>query len=118
MNKKEIGNKYETLAIQYLISKGYTILEHNYRNKMGEIDILAMDRDTIVAIEVKYRNDMSYGDPLEAVTMAKQRRISRTFLVYYSSHGYSDNTPCRFDVIGIYGTDNIVHIENAFEFVY
>lgn len=118
MNRRAVGTHYEELAIEYLKEKGYQILEHNYRNRLGELDVIAMDKDTLVAVEVKYRGSLEFGNALEAVNYQKQRRISRTFLLYYSSHGFLENVSCRFDVIGINKQGEIIHIENAFEFVY
>lgn len=118
MNKRQVGTTYENIAVQYLTEQGYEILEQNYRNKLGEIDILAKDKDTIVAVEVKYRKDNNYGDALEAVDYRKQRKISRAFFVYYSSHGYEEDIPCRFDVIAVYGNGKISHIRDAFDFIY
>ncbi len=118
MNKRQIGRDYETLAVDYLRKKGYTILEKNYHNKLGEIDIIAKDGDTLVAVEVKYRGSEQYGNPLEAVDALKQKKICKTFLVYYTSHGYYQDVPCRFDVIAILKQQEVVHIKNAFEFAY
>ncbi|MSS63991.1 YraN family protein [Velocimicrobium porci] len=116
LNKRKIGTKYEEIAVCYLISKGYKIIERNYRNLYGEIDILAKKDSTLLFFEVKFRSDGSYGDPLEAVNHWKQKRISKAALYYYAKNGYAKNLPCRFDVIAIYGDGTINHIENAFEF--
>ena len=116
MNKRKTGAEYENLAAQYLKEQGYTILKQNYRNRFGEIDILAKKDEVLVFVEVKFRSTNACGAPLEAVDMRKQRKISRTALYYYAGHGYEENIPCRFDVIAIYGDGRIQHIENAFEF--
>lgn len=118
MNKRRIGTQYETQACAYLTQKRYVILERNYRCRQGEIDIIAKDLEAqmLVFCEVKYRHDNSHGDPLEAVDDRKQRQICRTALVYYTYHGYTQETPCRFDVIAIYGDGQITHIENAFAY--
>lgn len=117
VNKRRVGAEYESLAVEYLKSKGYRILEQNYRNRYGEIDIIAEVDDTLVFCEIKYRSTQGYGDPLEAVDYNKQRHISRVALYYYTFHGYEDSKDCRFDVIAIHGDNTIVHVENAFEFV-
>lgn len=117
-NKRQIGAIYENMADEYLRKKGYRIVEKNFRTHYGEIDRIVRDKDnTLVFVEIKYRASEAFGDPLEAVDMRKQKRISRTALYYYTYHGYADNIPCRFDVIAIYGDENITHIENAFEFL-
>lgn len=117
MNKRRLGAEYENIAAGYLTGKGYQIVEKNYRNRFGEIDLIAKDTDgTIVYCEIKYRSGDGAGDPLEAVDYRKQRRISRTAEVHYAYHGYESDLPCRFDVIGIYADGSIRHIKNAFEF--
>lgn len=117
INKREIGARYETNAVEYLVHKGYRIIERNYRISYGEIDIIAKKDTVLVFFEIKFRRSESYGSPLEAVDTKKQRKICKTALYYYSTHGYSDNIQCRFDVIGIYGDGSIQHIENAFDFI-
>ena len=76
----EIGRKYEEKAAELLEKQGYFILERNYRCKQGEIDLIGKEGEYLCFIEVKYRRGLSYGSPLEAVTKAKQRKISRTAL--------------------------------------
>ena len=116
-NKRQVGAEKETLAAEYLEKKGYFIIEKNYRVRQGEIDLIARDGTCIVFVEVKYRADDRSGDALEAVTRAKIRQISKMALFYLNQEKISiDNTPIRFDVIGING-DTVTHIENAFDFV-
>lgn len=117
-NKRSIGTKYENMATEYLKNKGYKIIERNYRNKFGEIDIIAEDTDgVLVYIEIKYRSSKKCGDPLEAVDYRKQKRISKIAFYHYAGNGYNEEKACRFDVIAIYGDDSIKHIENAFNYV-
>ena len=116
-NKRQVGTEKENLAAEYLKKKGYFIIEKNYRVRQGEIDLIARDSMCIVFIEVKYRANGRSGDALEAVTRAKIRQISKTALFYLNQKKISiENTPIRFDVIGING-DSITHVENAFDFV-
>lgn len=117
-NRRKIGSDYENLAADFLREKGYRIIARNFRDRTGEIDIIAKDADYLVFVEVKYRTDETCGNPLEAVDAKKQRRICRTAFYYCMKYGYGDTVPCRFDVIGIDGEKNIVHIVNAFEFQY
>lgn len=116
MNKRTVGTKYEEMAAEYLKSRGYDILERNHRNPMGELDIIARKDGVTVYVEIKFRQDESCGDPLEAVDVWKRRRISRAAGWHYARNGARENAPCRFDVIGINGDGRIRHIENAFEF--
>ena len=66
MNKRSVGSIYEQLAAEQLINMGYSVLACNYRNRFGEIDIIAKDGDTICFCEVKYRRDNGCGRALEA----------------------------------------------------
>lgn len=117
-NKREIGSKYEQKAVSFLEQKGYLVLETNYRNRYGEIDIIASKDAFLVFVEVKYRTSGQYGDPLEAVDTWKQRRICQSALYYCLKQAKVLEIPCRFDVIAIYGKEQqIRHIENAFEYM-
>ena len=115
INKRQKGAAYEQIAAAHLISKGFEILEFNYRCKMGEVDIIAKDGEYLVFVEVKYRANDSKGYPLEAVTIQKQKSISKCALHYLMMNHLSD-VPVRFDVVGILG-DKKEHIKNAFEFI-
>ena len=75
-------------------------------------DIIAKDGDCYVFCEVKYRSGRQAGNPLEAVDQRKQKKIFRCALYYTVQHGIED-AQCRFDVIGVEGTE-ITHIKNAF----
>ncbi len=114
-NLRKKGSLYEKLAGDYLQSKGYEILEYNFRCRSGEIDIIAKKDSCIVFCEVKYRGGSDVNPPLEAVNMYKQRKISKVAFYYLSTHLFFD-VESRFDVIGFAG-EKIIHIENAFEYV-
>ena len=113
MNKREIGSEYEKIAITYLEKNGITILEKNFRNRSGEIDIIGLDNPYLVFFEVKYRKNTKFGSPLEAVNYKKQLQIQKVASYYLYINNYSDNAPVRFDCIGILGSD-IDWIKNAF----
>lgn len=117
MNTRKKGAAYEQVAIEYLQSQGMAILEHNYRNRKGEIDIIGRDGEYIVFIEVKYRRDTSKGDPVEAVDYGKQRTICKVADYYRMMHHMGDFSPVRYDVIAICGED-IMWYQNAFEHIY
>lgn len=114
-NNREVGETYEQLAGKYLETQGYKIIEYNYRCRIGEIDIIARNDQQYVFVEVKYRRNLRMGTPLEAVTVKKQRVISKCANYYVLCKGLS-HCAMRFDVIGIVGTE-IQHIENAFEYI-
>lgn len=113
MNKRQLGTDYEERACKYLKSIGYEILCKNYRNKKGEIDIIAIDNDTLVFVEVKYRQSKSYGYSAEAVNTKKQMTIYRVAEGYIAYKKEYYCKPCRFDVIA-FDEDRINHIKNAF----
>lgn len=112
-NKRIIGSRYEEQAAAYLRQQGLIIQEQNYRDRYGEIDLIAKDGDYLVFVEVKYRRDADKGNPLEAVSGYKQRRIRKTAQAYLYTHRYSAEPLCRFDVVGIMNHE-IQWIKNAF----
>ena len=114
-NKRQTGAAYEQIAAAHLLSMGYEILECNYRCKMGEVDIIARDGEYLVFVEVKYRTNIRKGYPLEAVSIQKQKTISKCALHYMMMNHLSD-VSVRFDVVGILG-DKKEHIKNAFDFI-
>lgn len=116
MNKRAVGTAYERTAGIYLETKGYRILEYNFRNRRGEIDIVARDGSCLVFVEVKYRKDKRAGDPLEAVDPKKQRSICRTAAYYLLIHHFTMDTPCRFDVVAVEG-EEIRLVKNAFPYL-
>lgn len=102
------------MACDFLLSKGKKVICRNYRCKYGEIDIIYRDGEYIVFCEVKYRKDPKKGDPTEAVYFAKQKKISSTAIFYLMSKKYKEDTPIRFDVISILGSEVTLY-KNAFE---
>ena len=104
-NKRATGGRYEEMAAAFLEEKGYQILERNYRERSGEIDLIARDGRYLVFVEVKYRRDTGSGYPEEAVNARKQARIRHAAAYYLYSRRYPSDTPCRFDVVSIPGTE-------------
>lgn len=80
--KKEEGAFGEQLAVAYLKKQGFTILDQNFRIRGGEIDIICLDRDTLVFVEVKTRRSYEFGTPLEAITPWKLRSLIKTAQFY------------------------------------
>ncbi len=113
MNKRKTGTQYEEKAAAYLKKQGLQILEHSFRNRFGEIDLIAKEGSCYVFVEVKYRKTAAEGHPLEAVTLSKQRTICKVADYYRVTHGIGEFDPVRFDVIGILG-DEITWVKNAF----
>ncbi len=115
MDNRKTGSSYEKIAGEYLALHGYEILEYNFRCRSGEIDIIAKDGEYLVFCEVKYRKNAQKGTPLDAITIEKQKKISKTAL-YYITTRHKSGVSCRFDVIGILG-DEIQLIKHAFEYI-
>lgn len=105
-----LGRKYEAISCEFLKQKGYEILERNYSNKIGEIDIICSKDNVIVFVEVKYRISAKFGRPIEAITPQKVGKIQNTALVYLKIHRKL-NSPYRIDAIEILN-DEIRHVEN------
>ncbi len=101
MNKRLVGSMHEQEAAEYLKSQGYRILMMNYRCPLGEIDIVAMEGDTLVFCEVKYRKNLQYGSPAEAVDARKQNRIRGTAGMYLAEHRLPPEAGIRFDVVAV-----------------
>lgn len=115
INKRELGKMKEKQAIDLLKMNGYLLLTTNYYTKFGEIDIVAMDGQTLVFVEVKYRSNERFGLPEEAVDVRKRFRICQSARVYIMKQGISEYTPCRFDVVIIIGNQAKI-IKDAFSF--
>ncbi|MBF0449189.1 MAG: YraN family protein [Candidatus Magnetomorum sp.] len=117
--RHQLGRDSEQLAALYLQEHGYEIIQHNFRTRFGEIDIIARENKTIVFIEVKSRTSANYGYAVQALTRKQQLRLSKTALTYLHQN-HLKNQSARFDVVAIQkdpqsGID-IRLIKNAFEF--
>lgn len=100
VKKKEIGNRGENDAANFLKKEGYKIVEMNYTCKFGEIDIIAIEKKFLVFVEVKSRSSETYGAPEYAITKHKMRQIIRVAESYLFKKKIK-NTNCRFDVVAI-----------------
>lgn len=100
----------EDLACGELCRRGYAILARRYRSRVGEIDIVARDGETIVFVEVKARQGAVFGGAGAAVTAWKQRRVARMAVDFLARRGYGD-VSCRFDVVAIDFEDGRPRIE-------
>ncbi len=118
--RQQYGAQSESLAARLLKQRGYTILETNYRTPLGEIDIIARERGTIVFVEVKARRSLGFGGPKWAVTPKKQRKISMVAL-YYLKTTRQSRAKARFDVVAIRSLTEppqVEIIQNAFDLQY
>lgn len=117
-NRRTIGSVTEQLAAEFLLQHGVEILERNFHTRRAEIDLIAMDQDTLVFVEVKYRHSLLSGYPEEAVDRNKQRRIRLAARVYMSCKGVPPDRKIRFDVVSLRpaapGQEYVRWIRNAF----
>lgn len=114
--KKKLGARGEELAANYLVKKGYQIIQRNYYTRYGELDIISKKDNILIFVEVKTRTSTSFGLPEESVTKVKMDHLRKAALIYLNNlnQGFRE---IRFDVIAILIKDNheeITHIENAF----
>lgn len=112
MNK--IGKLGEQIALEYLLSKGFTILHQNWRASHKEIDLIVENQDFLVFVEVKTRKSDRFGQPQEAVNPVKQRKLVQAARAYCRK--YQSRKEIRFDIVAItlkQPKTQIKHIENA-----
>jgi len=112
---KELGPQGEDIAIRYLQDKGLKIIHRNYKNPIGEADIIARDNGTTVFVEVKTRSSSRYGEPFEAVNERKREKLKKIAMYYLKLMG--SEMEVRFDVVSIKLKDDgyeINHIADAF----
>ncbi|MDR0469205.1 MAG: YraN family protein [Peptococcaceae bacterium] len=116
--RKALGKQSEDMGTAWLISKGMRVLERNYRCRIGEIDLIGQMDDTLVIVEIRSRSSDSRGTPVESVTHSKRQKLRKIAAWYLAQKGREDS-PCRFDVLGILysddgGSPQIEWITNAF----
>jgi putative endonuclease len=113
----ELGEWGEQFATEYLLKKGYEILERNYYYDRAEVDIIAKTKagDYIVCVEVKTRNSDFFGDPQSFVSQGKVKLLVKAMDAYLIENDISLET--RFDIIAIIknkSQEELMHYENAF----
>jgi putative endonuclease len=115
--RQRLGLEGEDAAARALQAAGLRIMERRFRCRLGEIDLIARDRDVLVFVEVKSRRGVGFGRPAESITAAKRRRMARVAQLFLSRRGMLD-VPCRFDVVEVLrhpGTElEVRHIVDAF----
>ena len=115
--KKELGHTGEAVAAKYYRQRGYLLLNHNYRTRMGELDLILYKDGGLVFAEVKTRTSAAKARPADSVDSRKQRRLIATAQFYLQRSPYAD-APVRFDVVEVMPVDGgwQVHcIRNAFQ---
>lgn len=108
----EVGQHYEALACQTLVNAGVSVICQNFRCAHGEIDIVAVDGNILVAIEVKFRKNQQFGGGVLAVSSTQQRRIYRALCYYAQQHQCAD-WPLRIDIIAFDGATKPQWLKNA-----
>lgn len=119
MSKENLrfGRRGEDRAADFLVSRGYKLLQRNYKSKLGEIDIIARDKETVCFIEVKSRNTVRFGLPQEAVSRLKQKQIAKVATMFLKENNLLDSF-ARFDVVSVLFSgekENIELIKDAFD---
>ena len=116
------GRLAEDIAAETLKKKGLRILERNFGNKFGEIDIIAQDKDTLVFVEVKAKKGVDFGSPEEMISRGKLQKIRNMAMVYLEGKSLPagrQGLPCRIDVIAVVLDPNdqltrLTHYENVY----
>jgi putative endonuclease len=111
----ELGKKGEQLAVDFLIKKGYTIVQRNYRFQKAEVDIIAKLKDTLAIVEVKTRSTVDFGNPQDFVKPKQIQRLVKAVDEYVTVNKL--DVEVRFDIIAIVKDGNsfkIEHLEDAF----
>lgn len=112
-----LGDYWENIALKFLRKKGLKKVSRNFDCKIGEIDLIMTEDDTLVFIEVKYRKNRDFVSPEESVTSGKQRKIIKTSQLFLLQNKTYKNRNCRFDVVSVTGekqNPEINWIKNAF----
>lgn len=107
------GQSGEDIACTYLTQKGYHLLDRNWRSGHKELDIVAVDHDTLVIVEVKTRRNTNFGRPEDAVSPMKMRRTVNAADAYIRCNRL--DLPVRFDVITIVGSGQQPHINHIID---
>ncbi len=112
---RQKGLDGEALAAEYLKGIGYKLVSKNFHSRFGEIDLIVLDKTTIVFVEVKLRTNRLFGTPLEAITYSKLEKIKKTALYFLTVNNLA-NKPYRLDAIEIernnLGENSINHVKN------
>jgi len=113
MERQRIGQSAEDSAVEFLRSRGLTVLLRNYRGKVGELDIVARDESTLVVVEVRTRSSDRFGGAAASVDSRKQTKIRRAAALLVQRRRDLAALPVRFDVIAI-GPKGLEWIKHAF----
>ena len=119
MNSTILAGKHaEHYATRFLIDQGLKLVERNWRCRYGEIDLIMLDRATLVFVEVRYRKSTTFAEPLESVNRAKQQRIIATAHAFLQKNSSWQEHDCRFDVVAAKSSNQTYSfdwVQHAFE---
>jgi putative endonuclease len=114
----KIGKIAENNACNYLQQHGLKLIANNYLCKLGEIDLIMQDKNCLVFVEVRTRDNKSLVNSLESIDQHKQRKIIKTANYYLQQKKLMNKIPCRFDVVAVNQKENNVQyhwIKQAFD---
>jgi len=100
---RQSGQLAEQAAKDYLLNQGLTFVTANYYTKFGEIDLIMRDHNIIIFVEVRLRNNVKHGHPVETVTSQKQNKLIKSAKYYLLKHNLTDKVFSRFDIITFIG---------------
>ncbi|GFR37749.1 UPF0102 protein [Insulibacter thermoxylanivorax] len=116
--RRRLGQKGEQAACSYLLSRGYRLIDRNWRCRLGEIDVVAGLDEQLVIVEVRTRSSDRFGSAAESIDARKQCKLRQLALLYMKEKHYPQDTRLRFDVIAVRmladGGVQIEHIPEAF----
>jgi len=116
--RHQFGQASEMRAEQFLLAKGYRILDRNVRTPIGELDLVAEDHGVVVFVEVKARTTLAFGGALLAVDHRKRAKLAKLAAQYLAQRHWSEKA-CRFDIVLVQGQPSahgrIEHLQNAFD---
>lgn len=95
------GQYAENIALKYLKSQGLQEVQSNFSCKCGEIDLIMSDKTFLIFIEVRYRNKIHFGHPLETINYTKQQKIIKTIQFFLMQNPNYNQFPCRIDAVAI-----------------
>jgi putative endonuclease len=113
-NMRERGNYFENQALQYLKRHGLKLLQRNFCCSLGEIDLIMLEQNILVFVEVRYRQNQSYGPAVETISYHKQQKIQKAAHYFLLTHKIYQKNYCRFDSVTIDG-EKMKWTKNAFQ---
>ena len=101
-SSRGVGDSHESGACRYLQRHGLKLVKRNYYCQLGEIDLVMTDASQfLVFIEIRYRRNLAFGDPIATITASKQRKCRLAASHFLSTHPRLQHLACRFDVVGV-----------------